>query len=1132
MWAGSSPSWRKRFQSQPLKRSVKKGKPKPRIGINTKPSSSSRTAAGADRVPAIMKNIWSLYRRQDELDAGADAESPAEVATDGLDAADAEATFNDGMWTPPASVTAAILTPSFTATVGMASLTPTPTSEASVTESLSSSVISESVSASSASFSRSSSSAASTSTASKTANPSDRHASSGFKIVYLTPVFIFLGLMLIFTLGGRVWGRVHHASRVEAARRTKREKRLSKEAKKAEMRRIKTMWGYAQTPMLPAEPVDGQDNDIFYTDPNKPPSSRDGRSKLSGNGADGDSSIGSDSDTEPSVSDKYPGTLKILSLALLGEGSKPEPPVTRQRTGTKYEEVMQSNSWLAVKLRRWIGRDENDGFLSQGGAAYTEAPSRGLAQQQRRLRKAMSQNRMRVNASDETLHEDVGWKNKAANGALSPATTLSVGSAELDEKVDFSPGYATIDLSRTQQAASDPFYGSHQLGLGGYVRKPLPPQPQESPYRPSPQPQFLAGLRSRSKQYENIPAGAAAAEPDTPRKASASGLNGIPKGFGLGGLGITGVWRAVASFGGGLTGGRHTALDQDDEHANSHNDEESFLGRPYKPHSDVMSECDTPYENTPVRATGSPYRAASHVQASPSKGLMRNSTVLQVKSRPGQPWNPTPEPGDRANLETPGRTMTAAKWNEAVLSSPVNRTSQQPVFQPFPGMNTNTTDDANIAGASPAQDVSQPRPHISSTGVGVHRTKTLASVKSMSRAQMLAAKLTSPAFTDYSDLVACYSTPSSQATGDDLFSPEVADARVPYSPSGHARQAESDDEEDERGNPGIRTISTLSGARTADLDKEQVQVGRSKLQRAMTAKFASAGLSTHELQRSKTASTAASSSDGNKPTLLARRPTVHHSKARVPELQPGPDAAGSGSPQQRIPVEERGRGSLYPYSLTQPLRLTPKASDSPVLPARTSSSPRRPGCQETGLSSESAMSTVTRQPQRIQLSNPVRPTEGSEGGAGMPSSLMIASPEAPTFQSRHRQQLSYDVSAAYVTRNSARGYANFSRLGLSSQPAISTSAASATPPRRANAISPTRAPADSILSPASQLSDSEGIVFDGRAIKQPTPAQKAKNRSNALAAVNDIVHRSYAATSSSSESSAAGGSSSRDDPNF
>lgn len=926
-------------------------------------------------------------------------------------------TYNNGMWTPAAATQVATPTlPAFTATVALA---PTSAEDAvSATElssqtalpsrsSASSRLSSASVSSMSSSLS-STDSASSTSTSSAspsaTSVQSEKHSGGGggFKLVYLAPILVFVGLLLLFSVGGRMWGRIHHASRVEAARRAKFDKRASRQAKKREMQRIKTMWGYDKTPMLPAELPPGE-HDLHYKDPNSPTK----KSKASGSGLEGaDSSFGSDSDGGHGDDEKYPGTFKILSLALLGEGTKPAPPITRGESERKYETELQSNSWLAVKIRRWIGKNETDAVIDD--SRYTSGPCRSGTGAGRRLRHALSRDRFRADADGQDVSEK--------EALHSPATTLSVGSGELKYKAEF----ATVDLhhsdpslptnflasptrkfqysglSRNGPDVDDPFVEKAETGW----RKPLPPQPQESPFRPA---VLNFGLRSRSKTYDQVSSYPAAAERDTPVKPTAAyaaigdedagiGSGYLPKAFGLG---ISGVWRAMTNF--GATEGRRNNVED-------HEDEESFVARPYRATSELMSESDTPYSvrnQDRYGEAGTPTRGASrHESPYHHQPLARNSTVLNVKTNTNQPWNARQQEASGGA----GRKMTAAAWNEALLSSPVNKQQQhQNTFQPL------------VSSDSP-----RPPPAVESTKRGVQTN--LAPRKSLLLHQAIAANNgvvesthgASPSFTDYSDLVACYSTPS-----DAVQSPEVA----------HSIRAVT---------PSLHTETSDGGS-------------RAKLQRAKTAKSTEPGANERAVQRSKTATT--DSTRGG----LSRKGTVHHTAVKKERSTTHVQDDSS----EAVAAREVSKG-LYPYPLTQPLRLAKQE------PARTASPVRSIPIPQRGSSSPVKSHTVWNAPK----------TSGA--GPHLPSSLMIASPE-PLLPA-HPNQISL---GAFHSRD----YEGFASLN-------GTDSEGASPPKRAKAVSNRSVEEDPSAGAAAGMAR--------------MAAQKAKNRSTALQTVDQIVSQSYA----------------------
>lgn len=922
----------------------------------------------------IAQIISDISKRQIFGEAAQQADENQDGQDDSVDedGAAAAATYNNGMWTPPAIAslasptmsTLAVTTPLIATSIADITLpnsvSSTAPASSSTSQKLAASTATRPATSSSVRSTLSSSGSSSTSSASPT-SASSHNSNGGFRLVYLVPIVVFVGLLLLFSVVGRIWGRIHHASRLEAARRAKYDKRASRQAKKREMQRIKTMWGYDKTPMLAPELEPGE-HDLHYKDPGAPL-----KKHQEGDDA-GESSFGSDSESGLGQDEKYPGTFKILSLALLGEGSKPAPPISRNESGKKYEAEMQGNSWLAVKIRRWVRRNEKDEV--DGDGKYSSDPYRTATAASRRLRHALSRERLHSAVSSETWYEK--------DSASSPATTLPVRSGELKHKAEFE----AVDLGDgTDQAygLDDPFIEKAEVGY----RKPLPDPPKESPFRPA---IMNFGLRSRSKTYDPVSLRDAAPEHDTPQKpapssyiragdedGAASGL--LPKSFGLG---ISGVWKAVTGFG----------TPTDPCRQNGNEDEESFVARPYGAYEEVMSESDTPYsvrEHSRYGESCTPTRITQ---------LARVGTVLNVKSTTNQPWNA---------IDNSAKRMTTAAFNEALLASPVNK-QQQHAFQP-------------IALQYPASVTSSPS-RSPTKGGGL---QTLAPQKSLLLRQAIVANQgvlspprgDSPAFTDYSDLVACYSTPS-----DAVMSPEVAQSV--------------------RALPPTAKVSSTSVGEGA----------RAKLQRAKTSKGVPAQ-AVIGVQRSKTASTASTSDPG-----LSRKGTLHHSvhkRQQIPELTD--DDGGD--------LSKRGDRGLYPHQLTQPLRLNKQGDtllSAVTIPNRGSSSPSK--------------------------------SQAAWGGihGTVPSALRIASPEpllpSPIRESRHKQQLSYDVSSAYSQDVIFRGFASFE------------SSADSSPPKRAKAVSN-----------RSVESDTSDRGEGGMA---RTAVQKARNRSEALLTVDQIVSQSYA----------------------
>ncbi|CCF48212.1 uncharacterized protein UHOR_05883 [Ustilago hordei] len=857
MWPDSSPAWRKRQPNT-----------KPRLGINHNPpidpstSSSTPASKATDPFFPIVDPLIFVERQVEDEEglAGEDETAPA-------------VTYNNGLWTPPASMSIATPTPpGFTATILLAPTSASEDLEMSKelpTSSLLSSRPSATLTSqhtsshdSSSELSSTSSSTSSTSIPSALPNKTGHGSNGGFKLIYLTPIFAFVGLLLIFSIGGRIWG-IHHASRLEASKRARYDARASRQAKKREMQAITTMWGYDRTPVLPDELEPGQ-HDLHYSDPSKP--KRQKGSKL---GDEGDSSFGSDSESGVGSRDKenerYPGTFKILSLALLGEGSKPEPPQTRGEGGRKYETGVQNNSWFAVKIKRWVGVDPQQIQAADEGK-YTVGPNK---QGSRRLEHALSRERMRDNTGD--------WNEK--ENCSSPQQHSSVGSGEMKYKAEFEAvdldaptctdgRYTSLSRDIAEEDIDDPFL-TKQPSLGW--RKPLSPQPKESPFRPA---ILNFGLRSRSKTYDAV---SPAPQDDTPVKASrfyttSNAQNETSAGFF--GLGISRVWKAVTDF----------TSSQPHQQMADEEDEESFVARPYRPYSEVMSENDTPYSTRrqpyDYIESGTPIKAQS---------LNRTGTVLNVKST-NQPWS------------TSERKMTTADFKEALLASPANKEVQHR-FQPLVQQSASPTKQKQAAQSlAPRKSLLLQRAIAANNG-GVREGNG-----------------DSTAFRDYSDLVACYSTPS-----DAVFSPETFGV---------------DDGEEEV----VASIRALPQAAS-----EGSAWARANKLRPLQIRGAGGGV-----QRSKTASTASSASAEPASRLgpgLGGKGTMYHS---VLKKQP----CARQQPEQTSPPS--AAKNMYPYTSTQPLRLN---KSEMAIPQRGSSSATKPQSSfPTGTVLPSSLRIASREP--------------------------------------------------------------------------------------------------------------------------------------------------------------------------
>ncbi|KAJ9474082.1 hypothetical protein PHBOTO_004133 [Pseudozyma hubeiensis] len=1027
MWAGASSGWRKRQQNT-----------KPRLGINVKPPnprsnpSGSTLASRGDIIDSVDPLLVTKRQTSDETAGDMEDQGASEALT-----------YNNGMWTPPAAASIASPTPpGLTATIPvapMASLTDTgtesdpasPTTASTDLTSLISATAARPTSVTSLSSASSLTGSSSSSSSSSSATPSptgkahsNAHSDSGgFKLIYLTPILVFVGLFLLFSVGGRMWGRYQHASRVEAARRAKYDKRASRQAKKREMQRIKTMWGYDQTPILPPEFGPGE-HDLHYKDPSAP-SSKKSRSALSGQG-EADSSFGSDSESGASgksseIDDRYPGTFKILSLALLGEGSRSGPPETRGEGGRKYETGVQSNGWLATKIRRWVGADEKDMTFDDG--RYTTAPYKAGA---RRIRNALSRDRLRNSgASEEYDEKDIH----------SPTTTLSVGSGETKTKERF----GSVDLTSqyqpntyyglghdyNQNGADDPFLTTSNDGMVPGWKKPLPPQPKESPFRPA---ILNFGLRSRSKQYDPIDP---TNEADTPIKRAplqqgyADEASGgfLPKTLGLG---ISGAWKTIT--------GMANPSAADSARVPTEDDEESFVGRPYQAHSDaMMSESDTPYSTRDL----STYSSHGYIEAgtpTKSRQLGRAGTVLNVKST-NQPWN-AHQREQNATPQSAAKKMTGAAWHEALLASPPNKHQQQ-VFQPF----------VQTTSPSPTRPAKH---HNLAPRKSLLLHQAVASAAAAADSNL--ANATSPAqsSTGYSDLVACYSTPSDavQSPAEDVMSPA-----------------------------SIRVLSPPIAARTDAAQMDEGLGARQKLQRAKTAKYTNDGrgyerdgdggatMASRPLQRSKTASTDASAFRSD--ARVSRKGTVHHSVR--------PDAIKASNDEGReTQGSEQARSALYPSTFTQPLRVSkqPPPITSPASCYSSASSPSRGSVSI---------------PARASSTSPTKPSTstfpGGRTSTNLPSALRIASPEPLSSHHAQHQPLALPLLSHPHYRPESSG----------------------SPPKRTKAVSNRSNASASEDDDNDELSAANQVAAAAR-----SAALKAHNRTTALQTVDAIVYQGYA----------------------
>ncbi|UTT89482.1 hypothetical protein NDA17_005827 [Ustilago hordei] len=600
------------------------------------------------------------------------------------------------------------------------------------------------------------------------------------------------------------------------------------------------MWGYDRTPVLPDELEPGQ-HDLHYSDPSKP--KRQKGSKL---GDEGDSSFGSDSES--------------------GEkGASPNHPRQEARvdgnTKQEFKIIAGSRSRSSVGLEWILNR--------------FKLPMKESIQWDRTSKVLVDWNMHSVERGCGTTLV-IGMKRRIA---LRLQQHSSVGSGEMKYKAEFEAvdldaptctdgRYTSLSRDIAEEDIDDPFL-TKQPSLGW--RKPLSPQPKESPFRPA---ILNFGLRSRSKTYDAV---SPAPQDDTPVKASrfyttSNAQNETSAGFF--GLGISRVWKAVTDF----------TSSQPHQQMADEEDEESFVARPYRPYSEVMSENDTPYSTRrqpyDYIESGTPIKAQS---------LNRTGTVLNVKST-NQPWS------------TSERKMTTADFKEALLASPANKEVQHR-FQPLVQQSASPTKQKQAAQSlAPRKSLLLQRAIAANNG-GVREGNG-----------------DSTAFRDYSDLVACYSTPS-----DAVFSPETFGV---------------DDGEEEV----VASIRALPQAAS-----EGSAWARANKLRPLQIRGAGGGV-----QRSKTASTASSASAEPASRLgpgLGGKGTMYHS---VLKKQP----CARQQPEQTSPPS--AAKNMYPYTSTQPLRLN---KSEMAIPQRGSSSATKPQSSfPTGTVLPSSLRIASREP--------------------------------------------------------------------------------------------------------------------------------------------------------------------------
>ncbi|KAE8258842.1 hypothetical protein A4X13_0g1406 [Tilletia indica] len=176
-------------------------------------------------------------------------------------------------------------------------------------------------------------SAAPVHTGSRTKDDTDE-GPAPFKIVYLTPLFVLVGLFLTFSVGGKIWGSAWRSKQREIRRRRKHRQNLEKDTEHQALDPDSSADGpHAQV-------SDDEDHhDII-------PYRRRLREKRS--------------EQHLVPDDGNTGMLHAFGARMLGTKGTLIPPTTRDRAGNKYSMPVQSNAWWKVHMHRAMSKPELD----------------------------------------------------------------------------------------------------------------------------------------------------------------------------------------------------------------------------------------------------------------------------------------------------------------------------------------------------------------------------------------------------------------------------------------------------------------------------------------------------------------------------------------------------------------------------------------------------------------------------------------------------------------------------------------------------------------------------------------------------------------------------------------------------
>lgn len=192
-----------------------------------------------------------------------------------------------------------------------------------------------------------------------------------FHITYLIPVFVLVGLLLLFAVGGKIWGRISYSKERALRRRTRQERLLVREQrreKREKAERIRQQWelnGWGES-ISP---------DVSFEKQHE-----------------------SESEMDESE-DELKGPLSAIGTHLAGvKKGRPLPPARRIEQG-RYNAKVAANNWWEVQWKRNFGQDDQRGEYSEPVARQHTTPSDNPTTLRATLRGTWERVKLRITVS-------------------------------------------------------------------------------------------------------------------------------------------------------------------------------------------------------------------------------------------------------------------------------------------------------------------------------------------------------------------------------------------------------------------------------------------------------------------------------------------------------------------------------------------------------------------------------------------------------------------------------------------------------------------------------------------------------------------------------------------------------------